>query len=174
MSGATVVPEPVGEDLPQPAAERTDPTTVLERVEFDRNDPENFLNEVVGIIRRIRPTLDRRRGRKTAMGEGADEGTLMISWIAQDRNIADKPISLYYQTKDGTTWAPIAKGLAQGKPVATEGSYRWKLPANLGSELTIRLDAVDRAGNVGSAVSGTVHLDRYGGGIRVIGVRSGQ
>lgn len=111
---------------------------------------------------------------KTAMGEGADEGTLMISWIAQDRNIADKPISLYYQTKDGTTWAPIAKGLAQGKPVATEGSYRWKLPANLGSELTIRLDAVDRAGNVGSAVSGTVHLDRYGGGIRVIGVRSGQ
>gem|GEM_PF-2699671 len=111
---------------------------------------------------------------RTAIGEGADAGMLVISWIARDRNMTAEPISLYYQPKDGTEWVPIVKSIAQGQSVASEGTFRWKLPANLGSELTIRLDAVDRAGNVGSALSAIVYLDRYGEGIKVIGVRSGQ
>jgi hypothetical protein len=45
-----MVTEAVNQDRPQPAAKRPDLTVVVELWELDRDDPENFLNQIVGIV----------------------------------------------------------------------------------------------------------------------------
>jgi len=73
----------------------------------------------------------------------ADEGgTLLINWTAQDKNLGPEPIALYYACQRQGPWQPIAKN------VANHGSYRWRIPQELGAELYLRMDVTDRAGNL--------------------------
>ena len=53
---ALVISQPVGEDRPQPTPERPNPVVVVEGGEFDRDDPENFLNEVIRVVAWDSPT----------------------------------------------------------------------------------------------------------------------
>jgi len=78
-----------------------------------------------------------------ALGVGADAGTLTISWMVQDKNMSADSINIYHASRPAGPWLPIATGLRN------DGSYRWLIPAGIGAEVYLRLEASDRAGNIG-------------------------
>jgi len=89
-------------------------------------------------------------------------GNHNITWTAA--NITDAtsgltatPISLYYTTNASNpnpTWILVASGLANN------GSYTWNVPNSINSsDVKVRIDAVDVAGNVASQPSHTFTID---------------
>jgi hypothetical protein len=72
------------------------------------------------------------------LGDGA--GALLISWAASDKNLDS--INLHYAAQREGPWLPIAKGLKN------DSSYRWLVPQDAGPEVHLRLEAMDRAGNI--------------------------
>jgi hypothetical protein len=87
------------------------------------------------------------------VGEGPDEGTITVRWIASDDHLADHPITiLYCDTKDGQFKELKAK---------VENTGSCKCPTqNLPYEFFVRVEAVDRAGNRGSdQTTETVKVD---------------
>jgi hypothetical protein len=77
-----------------------------------------------------------------------DPGTVILSWKAQDKNLASKPISLDWSERRDGPWQSIAANLAN------TGRYVWKLPPQkLPMKVFLRLRARDRAGNEGIAVT---------------------
>jgi len=75
-------------------------------------------------------------------GIGREAGIMHITWAANDKNLGTTPVDLYYTGKRGGQWEPIARGLKN------DGSYRWTLPRDAGSEFYIRMDVTDQAGNL--------------------------
>jgi hypothetical protein len=71
---------------------------------------------------------------------GAEGNSLVIRWVASDKNLGPRPINLYYAVSDGS-WLPIAEALGN------EGQYRWALPRDLGPAVYLRMDVTDAAGN---------------------------
>jgi hypothetical protein len=70
-----------------------------------------------------------------------------ISWTAQDHNLGDAPVDLFYAASAQGPWLPIAVGLK------AEGEHRWTPPAELGAQAHLRLTARDAAGNVAVVVT---------------------
>jgi hypothetical protein len=70
-----------------------------------------------------------------------DAGTLHINWNATDRNLGSEPVDLYFAGSRTGAWSVMAKGLRN------DGHYRWVPPANIGSQVYVRLVARDLAGN---------------------------
>ena len=88
--------------------------------------------------------LTRPAAQLLAINPGVDKeaGTLHITWAASDKNLGSTPVDLYYATKRGGPWQPIVRGSRN------DGSYRWVLPKDQGSEFYVRMDVTDRAGNL--------------------------
>jgi hypothetical protein len=100
---------------------------------------------------------------------GADEGTVMLTWTAADTNLLSNSINLYYAPKLEGPWNVIVSGYKN------EGVYKWTLPAGLNGPVYLRLEAMDRAGNVGRVESTTpVALEVGKQRVKVIGVGPGQ
>jgi hypothetical protein len=83
------------------------------------------------------------------VGRGIDTGKVTITWRAEDQNFGMEPITLSY--------AKEANGVAQGPwtEIATHlpnsGRYEWQLGPNVQPySFFIRVEAADKAGNVGS------------------------
>lgn len=72
---------------------------------------------------------------------GSDTPTIYISWSASDKNLGTEPVELYYATRHGGPWLPIAQGLNK------EGNYRWPVPRHEGPQFYVRLVVNDQAGN---------------------------
>jgi hypothetical protein len=79
----------------------------------------------------------------TLVGSGADAGTITIRWMAQDKNLAADSIAIFHASKPEGPWLPIITNFRN------DGEYRWLLPSGIGSEIYVRVEATDRAGNVG-------------------------
>ena len=79
----------------------------------------------------------------TKLATVADKGqnVVHIQWTAQDKNIGDAPVDLYYAATVQGPWLPIAKGLK------AEGQHRWTPSAEIGTQAHIRLVVRDAAGN---------------------------
>lgn len=76
--------------------------------------------------------------------------TTPVTWSASDAHLGSTSITLQYSTDGGSTWVPIASG------IANSGSYSWH-PASLKStSIQIRAIAVDLAGNSSSDDSDAV------------------
>lgn len=73
---------------------------------------------------------------------------VQIRWTAQDKNLADAPVDLFYAATPQGPWLLIAKGLP------AKGEHRWTPPAGLGAQTHLQLIARDAAGN--TAVCGTL------------------
>ena len=73
----------------------------------------------------------------------ADEGIMSIGWTASDDNLLGNSISLYYAPKPAGPWEVIVTGYKN------TGEYKWALPPGLGGPVYLRVEASDRAGNVG-------------------------
>ncbi|HPP40622.1 MAG TPA: chitobiase/beta-hexosaminidase C-terminal domain-containing protein, partial [Candidatus Kapabacteria bacterium] len=85
-------------------------------------------------------------------------GNHNITWTTTNitdatSGLATNPISLYYSTNasgPSPTWTLIADNLSNS------GSYTWNVPTDINStDVKVRIDAVDSAGNVASQVSPT-------------------
>jgi hypothetical protein len=92
------------------------------------------------------------------MGKGLSHGRLTIRWEATDRHLTARPIRVAYSDSanpsNPTDWKTIAENLANADRNA--GSYVWDIQAvkdKLPDKVYIRVEAVDQAGNLGSAVS---------------------
>lgn len=72
---------------------------------------------------------------------GSNDGALVITWSARDRQLATEPIELYFAATREGPWRPIAKGLAN------DGNFRWIPPRDSGPHAFLRLVVRDQAGN---------------------------
>jgi hypothetical protein len=78
------------------------------------------------------------------VGRGPDLGKITITWQATDKNLLERPITLYYgEGKDGP-WLPIAKEYENTR------RYVWAVPQEAPYKFFVKIEALDKAGNVGS------------------------
>lgn len=75
-------------------------------------------------------------------GEGADEGKLLIKWESQDRNLAPRPVTLYYASEASGPWNVIAAGQAE------VGTYAWTIVPSLPRRVYLKMQCRDQAGNI--------------------------
>lgn len=100
--------------------------------------------------------------------QGIDDeaGHLIISWQADDKMLAARPISLSFSQSRTGPWLPIASGLEN------TGRYAWPIDTRTPSQLYLRLEVRDEAGNVGiHDASEEVSIDQSQPTIRVRDVR---
>jgi hypothetical protein len=95
------------------------------RVELDTTPPEAVLYRVEADPRR--------------------KDMLFLTWDATDKNLADKPISLFWSVKPEGPWQPISGD------IANTGRHPWQMPADLPFKVYLRLQVKDLAGNVATA-----------------------
>jgi hypothetical protein len=88
------------------------------------------------------------------VGQGQDAGKLTISYDAYDANLGRQPITLSYATDPAGPWQPIAEHVENTK------RYVWQMPSGIPYQFYVKVEAVDRAGNVGSdQTAQTVKVD---------------
>lgn len=80
-------------------------------------------------------------------GRGDAQGLLDVQWIVEEKNPAPKPIRLSYSETAGGPWLPI------GEDIENTGRYQWRMPTEdaFPYKFFVRIEARDRAGNVGRA-----------------------
>jgi len=76
-------------------------------------------------------------------GVDAEAGALIISWQADDKMLAARPVSLSFRQSRSEPWLPIANGLEN------TGRYAWPINNRTPSQFYLRLEVRDEAGNVG-------------------------
>lgn len=76
-------------------------------------------------------------------GEGPEAGSLIIEYQCEDEQLIKRPISLAYSESAEGPWTTIAAGLENS------GRYAWPADPRLPKQLYLRIEATDRAGNVG-------------------------
>jgi len=75
-------------------------------------------------------------------GRGQALNKLLIRWMVQDENLAERPISLWYGASPNGPWQPISGGLDN------TGSHVWTMAAGIAPRIYFRIEARDSAGNV--------------------------
>lgn len=81
--------------------------------------------------------------KRAVYGEGPEEGLLVIDYDCTDGHLVDRPISLAYSEGIDGPWSKIASGLSNS------GTYLWKADPNLPRQIFLRVEAVDKSGNIG-------------------------
>jgi hypothetical protein len=100
------------------------------------------------------------------VGQGRDEGKLTVTWRARDKNLAAQSITLSYADKPDGPWTPFAEKLEN------TGRYVWQMPSDLPYEFLVRAEAMDKAGNVGTAITAEkVKVDLAKPKAEIIGVQ---
>lgn len=81
---------------------------------------------------------------RAVYGDGHEAGMLVIDYTCTDENLHDRPITLSYSETQSGPWVTVASGLKN------TGIYLWKADSNLPENIFLKLEAVDKAGNVGA------------------------
>ncbi|MSU76623.1 MAG: hypothetical protein EXS16_00870 [Gemmataceae bacterium] len=81
------------------------------------------------------------------VGQGVDKGKLAVSWTARDKNLGPNPIRLSYAEDTKGPWTTFAENLANN------GKYVWTMPDPLPYQFYVRVEAPDRASNIGEAIT---------------------
>ncbi len=76
------------------------------------------------------------------LGSGAQAGTVVIRWEAEDALLAARPISLFFSPQPNGPWSPI------GMDLEDSGEHVWRPDAQLPERVYVRLEVRDRAGNL--------------------------
>ena len=79
-------------------------------------------------------------------GRGEEAGRLVINFKVADALITLRPITLSYAANPAGPWQVIKDG------VRNEGRYVWKVGREVPERIFLKIEAVDRAGNVGTHV----------------------
>ena len=75
-------------------------------------------------------------------GEGNLADHLILHWRAQDNNLEQRPISLYFSSRAGGPWSAIATNLED------TGEYAWRVERYVPTRIFLRIEARDEAGNL--------------------------
>lgn len=75
-------------------------------------------------------------------GEDVTQGTLVIRWQANDRNLGRRPITLHISESPAGPWSVLSAGLPN------TGQYDWQIVPSLPKRVYLRLEVKDRAGNI--------------------------
>jgi hypothetical protein len=83
------------------------------------------------------------------VGRGEDDGKLLIAWSVEDRNIdrGERCVTLSYAEDPKGPWTPFAT------QVPNDGFFTWKMDGKVPFQFYVRVEARDKAGNVGKADS---------------------
>jgi len=99
-------------------------------------------------------------------GVESEAGQLIISWQADDKMLAARPVSLSFSQARGGPWLPIAAGLEN------TGRYAWPIDTRTPPKLYLRLEVRDEAGNVGvHETTEPVAIDQSHPTVRIRSVR---
>jgi hypothetical protein len=79
-------------------------------------------------------------------GEGDRVGSLVIQYECADENLMTRPVSLSFSESLQGPWTTIVAGLRN------DGDYVWPADPQLPPQLFLRIDAKDKAGNVGTHI----------------------
>lgn len=95
-----------------------------------------------------------------------ETGKLIISWQADDRMLADRPVSLFFSESRAGPWQPVAESLEN------TGRHAWPIDERTPARFYLRLEVRDAAGNVGvHELNEPVEIDRSRPTVRIRGVR---
>ena len=75
-------------------------------------------------------------------GEGNLADHLILHSRAQDNNLEQRPISLYFSSRAGGPWSAIATNLED------TGEYAWRVERYVPARIFLRIEARDEAGNL--------------------------
>jgi hypothetical protein len=81
----------------------------------------------------------------TGVGRGFDKGKLTVTWHAEDKNPRERPVTISYAEKLDGPWENIITDLEN------TGRYVWTMPPNVPYQFFLRVQAVDKASNIGVA-----------------------
>ncbi|MEZ6135966.1 MAG: hypothetical protein R3C53_13775 [Pirellulaceae bacterium] len=81
---------------------------------------------------------------RAVYGEGPEDGLLVIDYTCNDSHLVDRPITLSFSERLDGPWTTIATGLKD------TGIYLWKADPNLPDRIYLKLEVVDKAGNIGA------------------------
>lgn len=110
-----------------------------------------------------KPTARIVSGRQGVDGEA---GQLIISWQADDRTLAARPVALSFSQSRTGPWLPIASGLEN------TGRYAWTIDGRTPAQFYLRLEVRDEAGNVGThETTEPIAIDQSRPTIRVRDIR---
>jgi hypothetical protein len=98
------------------------------------------LPQVWVVVDETKPSVKLER---VSVGQGHDAGTLAIEWTAKDERLAVKPVTLSVATKKDGPWTPIATS------IENSGRHVWHMPRDHPYAFFVKVEAADRAGNVG-------------------------
>jgi hypothetical protein len=76
-------------------------------------------------------------------GAGEEAGHLVIDYSCADDELIDRPISISFSERRDGPWTTVASGLKN------TGRYLWPAEPNLPKRIYLRIEAVDRAANIG-------------------------
>jgi hypothetical protein len=85
---------------------------------------------------------------RVEVGRGPESGSLTIFWTATDKNLGRTPITISFTDRPDGQWTTISANREN------TGQFVWRMPPDVPSQVYLRVEAIDRAGNVGSAETG--------------------
>jgi hypothetical protein len=80
----------------------------------------------------------------------AGSSSINIRWVANDKNMAAEPVSIFYRKQPDSPWQPVTN-----HAIKNDGLYRWVFPRDIGSQFFLKLEVADLAGNVSKAETPT-------------------
>lgn len=81
---------------------------------------------------------------RVSVGQGHETGTIAVEWSATDERLTVKPVTLSVSTRKDGPWTPIATS------IENTGRYVWHMPRDHPYAFYVKVEAADRAGNIGS------------------------
>ena len=110
----------------------------------DRPPQSGELPEVVVGVDWTKPTA---RITSAQQGYGPQSDRLIVSWQADDRTLAARPVTLSFAAGAAGPWTTIAAGLEN------TGNYAWRVDCRVPERVYLRLQVKDEAGNEESFVT---------------------
>jgi tetratricopeptide (TPR) repeat protein len=83
----------------------------------------------------------------------AENRLVRLRWRAQDDDLEDNAVAIHYRTAQTGVYRLLIDHLP------AEGTHDWRVPAELAGRVDFKFTALDRAGNLGSVVVDTLHVD---------------
>ena len=99
-------------------------------------------------------------------GVGEHAGQLDIRWRASDASFDERPMSILFSDKATGPWTTIAAG------IPNSGQYFWPIDPRVPEQLFLRMEARDRAGNLGEYhLPASINLSGFTPKARIRGIR---
>ena len=108
--------------------------------------PRPLAGEAADILVVVDKTLPKVKITSARYGEGDRAGSLVIGYECTDKNLKKRPIAVSFSDSAEGPWTTIAAGLGNDR------FYVWPADPNLPRQLYLRIDATDKADNVGTYV----------------------